>query len=131
MSRAAHDTSFIVFRTATGRIDAIRRRHHDPRDLQRLPSGAAWKNVAAADKREAILVGTDLFTAERAERGKAAEASKLATALMLTTQRHLDGFMARQTWTNHMRALWGQVDSHGLRKEVLALVDPLARKGAR
>jgi len=44
------------------RIDAIRRVHHDERDMDSLPPTVMrWTNVGAVNKREAIQIGRDIL----------------------------------------------------------------------
>lgn len=71
------------------------------------------------------------YEREDEETGRYLEAEALARALQSTTDRYLTGYMAKSTWDNHMRSLWGQVEHAGLCADVMRLVDPLAQTPAR
>jgi hypothetical protein len=46
----------------------------------------------------------------------------LALALLCTTKRYLQGYMVRETFRDHRRALWGRAEELGIRKQVLAVL---------
>lgn len=83
-------------------------------------------------ERRALRLTTDGQRAEAEGHGElqcarlnhASEAEAMAAALRRTSDRYLSGGMARGTWTSHMRALWDQADATGLRRDVMALLDP-------
>lgn len=52
------------------------------------------------------------------------KARRFSTVLVSTTERYLDGYMARATWDRHMRALWRQIDAEKLRAEVAQIIAP-------